>query len=242
MRLGVNVDHIATLREARKTTYPDPVVGALLCEYAGCDSIVAHLREDRRHVKEKDVFLIKKLIKIPFNLEMSTNLEIVKIACQIKPYKATLVPERRRELTTEGGLDLCLYYSKVKKTIEKLKREGIKISLFLDPTKIQIKKAQKLGVEEIEINTGRYSEAKSRSKKKRELERIKEAAKYARKVGFEVAAGHGLDYQNVKDIARIKDIQELNIGHSIISRAVFVGIVEAVKEMLALVKKRSKWL
>jgi len=240
MRLGVNVDHVATLREARRTFYPDPVIAALLCEYAKADSIVAHLREDRRHVKEKDILLIKELIRIPFNLEMSTNKDIVDFALNLKPYKVTLVPERRQELTTEGGLNLQdeKIYKKVEKVIKRLKEEKIRISLFVDPIIPVIKKAKKLEVEEVEINTGRYSEAKRASSVKKELEKIKKASLYAKELGLKVAAGHGLNYDNVKEIVKIKEIEELNIGHAIISHAVFVGIPEAVKEMLKLIKKR----
>ncbi|MEM7817091.1 MAG: pyridoxine 5'-phosphate synthase [Candidatus Aenigmatarchaeota archaeon] len=236
MKLGVNVDHIATLREARKTLYPDPVVGALLCEYAGANSIVAHLREDRRHIKERDIFLIKKLIKIPFNLEMSINKEIVEIALKLKPHQATLVPERRQELTTEGGLNLIKNYKRVERVIKILKNKGIKVSLFIDPIKAQIKLAKDLGANLIELNTGKYSETKSKKTIKKELEKIKEAAKFAKSLNFFVAAGHGLDYENVKEIIKIKEIEELNIGHSIICRSVFVGIVEAVDEMIKILK------
>lgn len=240
MRLGVNVDHVATLREARRTFYPDPVIAALLCEYAKADSIVAHLREDRRHIKEKDLVLIKKLVKIPLNLEMSTNKDIVDFALHLKPYKATLVPERRQELTTEGGLNLQdeKVYKKVEKVVKKLRERKIKISLFVDPLIPVIKKAKKLEVEEIEINTGRYSEAKRASSIKKELEKIKKASLYAKELGLKVAAGHGLNYDNVKEIVKIKEIEELNIGHAIIAHAVFVGIPDAVREMLKLVKKR----
>ncbi len=240
MKLGVNIDHIATLREARKTIYPDPVVGALLAEYAGCDSIVAHLREDRRHIKERDIILIRKAIGIPFNLEMSTNKEIVAFACNLKPHKATLVPERRRELTTEGGLDLVTYYSKVKKVVDKLKREGIEVSIFIDPSKSQINRAKRLGINIIELNTGRYSESKSKKERKGRLAKIKEAAKYAKKEGFFVAGGHGLNYENVGEIARIREIEELNIGHAIISRGVFVGLVSAVEEMIEIIRKNRR--
>jgi pyridoxine 5-phosphate synthase len=235
MKLGVNVDHTATLREARKTSYPDPVVGALLAEYAGCHSIVAHLREDRRHIKERDLILIKKMIKVPLNLEMSVNRDIVEFALQIKPKQATLVPERRRELTTEGGLDLINNYKKVERVVEKLKGEGIRVSLFIDPLKKQIEKAKKIGADIIEINTGRYSETKTPKAVDKELKKIKQAAIEARKLGFFVAAGHGLDYENIKRIVKIREIEELNIGHSIICRSVFVGIVFAVEEMLALI-------
>jgi len=239
MRLGVNIDHVATLREVRRTFYPAPVLAALLCEYAKVDSIVAHLREDRRHIKERDLILIKRTVRIPLNLEMSTNKDIVDFAVKIKPYKATLVPERRKELTTEGGLNLRdkKIYEKVKKVVERLQNEGIKVSLFVDPLLSVIKKAKKLGVEEVEINTGRYSEAEER-KRKREWMKIKEACISAKKLGLGVAAGHGLNYDNVREIVKIKEIEELNIGHAIIAYSVFVGIVPAVKEMLKLVKKR----
>lgn len=239
MKLGVNIDHVSTLREARKTAYPDPVVAALLAEYAGCDSIVAHLREDRRHIKERDVVLIKEAIKVPFNLEMSINKNIVDFALYLKPQKATLVPERRRELTTEGGLDLIAHYNRIKGAVEKLKREGIGVSVFIDPVKNQIIKAKKLGLEVIEFNTGRYSENSTKTEKERELKKLREAAIYSKSKSFFVAAGHGLEYENVKDIARIKEIEELNIGHSIISRAVFVGFVNAVDEMIKLIGGRS---
>ena len=236
MKLGVNVDHIATLREARKISYPDPVQGALLCEKAGCDLIVAHLREDRRHIKERDISLIKKKIKIPFNLEMSINKEVVDFALKLKPYQATLVPERRLELTTEGGIDLIKNYRKIKEVVEKLQSKNIIVSLFIDPIETQIEKARQLKVEHIEINTGRYSETKSKKEKEKELNKIIKAANFAKQLGLYVAAGHGLNYENVKDIAHVKDIQELNIGHSIISRAVFVGLIEAVREMISLLR------
>jgi len=236
VKLGVNVDHVATLRSARKTLYPDPVVGALLAEYGGCDSIVVHLREDRRHIKERDVFLIKETIKIPLNLEMSINREIVDFALSLKPHQATLVPERRQELTTEGGIDLKKDYEKVKKVIKLLKKETIKVSLFIDPVKSQIDKALRLKVDLIEINTGSFSESRTKLQKRKAYDSIKLAAKYAESKDFFVAAGHGLDYENVKDIVKIKEIKELNIGHSIVSRAVFVGLVSAVDEMLELIK------
>ncbi|MFA6282107.1 MAG: pyridoxine 5'-phosphate synthase [Candidatus Omnitrophota bacterium] len=236
MKLGVNIDHIATLRQARGTIYPDPVVGALLCEYAGANSIVAHLREDRRHIRERDILFIRKALKIPFNLEMSINKDIVDFALEIKPYQATLVPEKRQELTTEGGIDLIKNYSKVEAAVKKMQGKGIKVSLFIDPSKIQLEKAKKIGAEHIEFNTGKYSEAKSPASLKKELKKIKEASVLAKKMGFFVAAGHGLDYENVKAIVKIKEIEELNIGHSIICRSVFIGLVAAVEEMLKLIK------
>jgi len=238
MHLGVNVDHTATLREARGTDYPDPVVAALLAEYAGCNSIVVHLREDRRHIKERDVVLIRKAAKVPLNLEMSINKDIVNFALGILPHQATLVPERRQELTTEGGLDLSKKTSSIEKVVGKLQSKGIRVSLFIDPVKRQIDLAMRIGVSIIEINTGKFSDAKTVLQKKHLLRKINDAARYAKANGLFVAAGHGLDYDNTKDILKIKEIQELNIGHSIISRSLFVGIVGAVEEMLDLINKR----
>lgn len=237
MKLGINIDHVVTLREARGTTYPEPAVAAILAESAGCSSIVAHLREDRRHIKEEDIIFIKEVIKVPLNLEMSINKDIVAFASRIKPYQTTLVPERRLELTTEGGLNLLKDYKKIEKVIKVLKDEGIKVSLFIDPNKRQIERAKKIGANLIEINAGRYSNANSSSGcLKVELAKVKEAAKFAKKQGFFVAAGHGLDYENVKRIAKIKEIEELNIGHAIICHSIFMGIVSAVEEMLSLIK------
>jgi pyridoxine 5-phosphate synthase len=236
MKLGVNIDHIATLRQARGTLYPDPVVGALLCEYAGCHSIVAHLREDRRHIKERDVLLIKEAIKVPFNLEMSINRDIVDFALRLKPKQATLVPEKRQELTTEGGIDLIKNYKRVEAAVKKLQEKAIAVSLFIDPLKSQIEKAKQIGADLIEINTGKYSETRTQKLRQKELKKIKEAAQLAKKMDFFVAAGHGIDYENVKEIVKIKEIEELNIGHSIICRAVFVGLVSAVEEMLSKIK------
>jgi len=239
MKLGVNIDHAATLREARKTSYPDPVVGAMLAEGGGADSIVAHLRADRRHIKERDVFLIRDAVRVPFNLEMSTVKSIVDIALELLPDKATLVPERRQELTTEGGLDLKVNFKKVEKTVLRLKQSGIAVSLFIDPVKAQIDKAVSLGADSVELHTGKYANSKTPAGKKREKERICRWAEYAAEKGLFVAAGHGLDYENVKEIAQIKSIEELNIGHSIIARAVFEGLVPAVEEMKRLVERKS---
>jgi len=237
VRLGVNVDHVATLRQARGTSYPDPVVAAICAEYAGSDSIVVHVREDRRHIKERDAILIKQAVGIPLNLEMSANKDIVSFALKLRPDQATLVPERRRELTTEGGLNLIKNGAKVKKALGELKTAGIKVSLFIDPIKGQIAKAKDLGAEIIEINTGKYSEAKTASRFKSELAKIKEAVKFARVKDLSVAAGHGLDYKNVKSIAKIRGISELNIGHSIVCRSVLVGFPVAVEEMVSLIEE-----
>lgn len=231
IKLGVNIDHIATLREARKTWDPEPVFAAVLCELAGADGITVHLREDRRHIQDRDVELLRKIIKTKLNLEMSVSPEIVGIALNIKPDQATLVPEKRQEVTTEGGLDAAGSFSKIKKVVETLMRKKITVSLFIDPEKKQIDAAQKTGADAIEIHTGRYANAKDEKTRKRELAQIAAAAEYAHKKGLVVNAGHGLNYINVADIVKIKSIKELNIGHSIISRAVFVGLPQAVREM-----------
>lgn len=235
MKLGVNIDHVATLRQARLGDIPDPVVAAMLAEYAGATSIVAHLREDRRHIRERDILLIKKAVKIPLNMEMSINKDIVDFACEIKPVQSTLVPERRQELTTEGGIDLIKSSARMEKAIGRLKDKGIEVSVFIDPDIKQVIQARKLGADIIEFNTGKYSEAKGKSSLNKELAKIKAAVKAAYANKFFVAAGHGLDYENVFPIAAIKEIQELNIGHSIVSRAVFVGLPGAVEEMLVLI-------
>ena len=235
-KLGVNVDHIATLRQARGTIFPDPVKAASICESAGADSIICHLRQDRRHIQDKDVYTLRKTVKTKFNLEMSTIEEIVKIALKVKPDEATLVPEKRRELTTEGGLDVVKNRIKVARAVERLLKKGIFVSLFIDADKRQIEASKEVGAPFIEIHTGTYAEAKDSRKKRVELNKIKEATRYAGVLGLKVNAGHGLDYTNVKDIAKIPNMEELNIGFSIISRAVFVGLDKAVREMKKLIK------
>ena len=237
VKLGVNVDHIATLRQARGTHYPDPVVGALLAQTAGCDSIVVHLREDRRHIQERDVFLIKEAVNIPLNLEMSVNSNIVSFAQDLCPDQATFVPERRQELTTEGGIDLIKNYKRIYGAVKKLKAKSVKVSLFIDPLKKQINAAQDLGVEILEFNTGAFSESKVKTKELSEFNKLRVAVEYASQKEFFVAAGHGIDYENVKKVLQIKKIRELNIGHSIIARSIFIGIVSAIQEMLAVIRK-----
>ena len=236
MKLGVNIDHVATLRQARGGNEPDPLKAALLCEKAGCSSIVAHLREDRRHIQDRDIYLLKKSVKTKLNLEMSINKDIVAIALKIRPYQVTFVPEKRKELTTEGGLDVIKESKRIKEVINKMHRRGIKTSLFIDPVKSQIDEAKKTGAMFVELHTGEYANAKKQYAIKKELDKIRDAAKYCRKIGLRVNAGHGLNYANVKGIAKIKEIEELNIGHSIISRAVFSGIESAVREMLVLIR------
>jgi len=240
MKLGINVDHVATLRQARdNTVYPDPVVAALLAEYAGSDSIVVHLREDKRHIKERDVIFIKEALKIPLNLEMSTSKDIVDFACKVIPQQATLVPEKRQELTTEGGVDLIKNNKKVSRVIKRLIKAGIKVSLFIDPVKKQIKAAKDLGVENIEINTGAFASSKTKVVLAKEIKKIKEAAKFGKNQGLFIAAGHGLDYENLGEIVKIREIEELNIGHSIICRSVFIGLTQAVEEMISLLKNKK---
>jgi len=240
MKLGINVDHVATLRQARdNTVYPDPVVAALLAEYAGSDSIVVHLREDRRHIKERDVIFIKEAVKIPLNLEMSTSKDIVDFACKVIPQQATLVPEKRQELTTEGGVDLIKNNKKVSGVIKRLIKAGIRVSLFIDPAKKQIKAAKDLGVENIEINTGAFASSKTKVVLAKEIKKIKEAAKFGKNQGLFIAAGHGLDYENLGEIVKIREIEELNIGHSIICRSVFIGLTQAVEEMISLLKNKK---
>jgi len=236
VKLGVNIDHVATLRQARGGIEPDPIKAACICVKAGADSIVAHLREDRRHIQDKDLTKLKTVIKSRLNLEMSINPGIVDIACRLKPDQATLVPEKRQELTTEGGLNVILYKDRIKKTIDKLQNKGIAVSLFIDPEKKQIEASRKVGSEFIEFHTGRYADSKTEARRRFHFKEIVEATKYALKIGLRVNAGHGLNYRNVSSIAGIPGIEELNIGHSIISYAVFVGIEKAVKEMLKLIK------
>lgn len=235
-KLGVNVDHVATLREARKAVEPDPVLAARIAEAAGCDSIVCHLREDRRHINERDLYLLRKTVKTRLNLEMSITKDIVEIALDVKPDEATLVPERRKELTTEGGLDCTKNKRMIANVINRLKKQQVIVSLFIDPKKNQIEAAKNLGAEFIELHTGEYANAEGERNKKAQLRRLIDSTRYAVDLGLRVNAGHGLNYNNVVRVASICGIEELNIGHSIISRAVFVGLDRAVKEMLALIK------
>src|SRR3989338_2292320 len=235
-KLGVNIDHVATLRQQRRGIFPDPVYAAGICEAAGCDSIVAHLREDRRHINDNDIKRLKKEVKAKFNLEMSIADEIVEIACYLRPDQATLVPEKREELTTECGLYVLKNRNKIRKVMKRLNDKAIEVSLFIDPDKEQISAAVDAGARIIEIHTGKHAEAKNIKQKKRSLEEIIAAAKYAQGLGLKVNAGHGLDYDNVKPVARIPEIEELNIGYSIICRSLFVGLEAAVRQMLRLVK------
>jgi pyridoxine 5-phosphate synthase len=235
-KLGVNIDHVATIREARRISYPDPLEAAAICEEAGCDSIVCHLREDRRHIKDADVYKLRKSVLTRLNLEMSVAEDIVDIACEAGPDQATLVPERRKELTTEGGLDVVRYSKRIASTVKRLGSSGIETSLFIDPVKKQILASRDAGAGIIELHTGEYANAKNVRVAEKELKRIRDSVRYALSLGLEVNAGHGLDYENTGAIAAIEGINELNIGHSIIARAVMVGLRQAVEEMLEMIR------
>ncbi|MBU1086207.1 MAG: pyridoxine 5'-phosphate synthase [Candidatus Omnitrophica bacterium] len=236
-RLGVNIDHVATIRQARKTVEPDPSAAALIAENAGADGITVHLREDRRHINDRDVKLLRKTIKSRLNLEMSINPLIVKIACQIKPDQATLVPEKRQEITTEGGLDIIAQEKKIKNIVNKLKLKGIWVSLFVEADRGQLKAAKRVNADAIELHTGTYANAKTETSINRQLDRLLKAAKLAKSLDLHVYAGHGLNYQNTaKLLKKIPEIEELNIGHSIVSRAVLNGMDEAVRTMKVLIQ------
>ncbi len=234
-RLIVNIYHIATLRQARRAREPEPIAAALLAELAGAEGITVHLRKDRRHIQERDLEILRATIKTKLNLEMGTNEEIVRIALRVRPDLATLVPEKEEEITTEGGLDFSRNDNRLKEVISLLHDRKIMVSLFIDPTSSNIKKAHRYNSDTVEIHTGHYAETKNELEIATELERIAGAAALARKLGLGVNAGHGLDYQNVKKVCLIEEIQEFSIGHSIIARACLVGIKEAVAEMLKLI-------
>jgi pyridoxine 5-phosphate synthase len=228
MRLYINVDHVATLREARKTDEPDPVEAALLCEQAGADGITAHLREDRRHIQDTDVERLATAVQV-LNLELATSPDVVAMACRLRPYQATLVPERREEITTEGGLDLSRPSSKLRETIRQLEQVGIRVSLFIDPDLRTLDAAKDLGVPAVELHTGRY--AHTWRQNDTALDELRRAASHASDMGLFVHAGHGLTYVNVRPVAAIPQIEELNIGHSVMSRSIIVGLRQAVVEM-----------
>ena len=235
-RLGVNVDHIATLRQARRANYPDPVAAAVLAELAGAGQITIHLREDRRHIQDRDLKILRGVCQTLLNLEMAATPEMVKVAYETRPDVVTLVPERREELTTEGGLDVAGQFEAVRKVVRSLQDAEITVSLFIDPQLDQVRSSHKCAANRVELHTGRYCEARVGADRARELSRIIDAAKTAAKLGMGVAAGHGLNYGNVKPIAEIGEIDELNIGHAIVARAVLVGFERAVSEMLDLMR------
>jgi len=236
VRLGVNVDHIATQREARKGKLPDPIAAAVLAEMAGANGIVCHLREDRRHIKDKDLYLLKEVVKTHLNMEMAPTDEMMKIATEVVPDMVTLVPERREEVTTEGGLDVISNFEYLEEAITILRANNIVVSLFIDPEINQVKAAARVKTDYVELHTGNYASAETLNRVADELERIRSMATAANKLGLGVSAGHGLNYQNVREVAAISPIEELNIGHSIIAKAVMVGMERAVREMLDLMK------
>ena len=235
-RLMVNIDHVATLREARDIHYPDPVYAAGIAEMAGASGIIIHLREDRRHIKDRDVKILRGVVKTKLNLEMAATDEMVGIAREIKPDMITLVPEKREELTTEGGLDVAGLSGKIEKVIEKVREKGIKVSLFIDPEEEQIIASHKIKADMIEIHTGAYSDARNEMIRYKELKKVVNAAKRGKELGLGVNAGHGLHYHNLSEIVAIPEIDELSIGHSIIARAIFTGLDRAVRDMLALMR------
>lgn len=235
-KLGVNIDHVATVRQARGTIEPDPVLAASLAELAGADGITMHLREDRRHMQNRDLTLLRETVRTQLNLEMAATQEMVKIALEVKPDMVTLVPEKRAELTTEGGLEVKLAKDELSKYIRLLQDGEIAVSLFIDPNIDQVKAAHKVGADCIEIHTGRYAEARNRKEEDREFNDMLNAVKIASKLKLGINAGHGLDYWNIKRLLYLEEIEEYNIGHSIISRAVIVGMEKAVRDMVEIIK------
>jgi pyridoxine 5-phosphate synthase len=233
--LGVNIDHVATVRQARRTNEPDPVHAAVLAELGGADSITVHLREDRRHIQDRDVRLLRETIRVRLNLEMAVSDEIMRFALLTLPDQATLVPERREEITTEGGLDVITHRQRIKQCADQLQGAGIPVSLFIDPDIAQIEASCELGIETIELHTGAYADARSPADVLREFDRLREAGLFAVSQGLTLNLGHGLTYRNVRRVAEIQNVHELNIGHSIVSHAVLVGLERAVREMKQLV-------
>lgn len=234
--LGVNIDHVATVRQARKTYEPDPVWAAALAELGGADGITIHLREDRRHILDRDLRILKETVCVKLNLEMACDEEVTGIACEVVPDQATLVPERREEVTTEGGLDVVSQTDRVRRTVERLQEAGVAVSLFLDPDLGQIEAAANLGVAAVELHTGQYALARPGKQQDAQLEVLKKAGAAIRSAGMTLHAGHGLTYRNVVPVATIDGMHELNIGHSIIARAIMVGLERAVREMRDLVQ------
>jgi pyridoxine 5-phosphate synthase len=238
VRLAVNIDHIATLREARGELEPDPISAARICERAGAKGIVCHLREDRRHIQDQDVKLLRKSVKTKLDLEMAATEEIIRIAIDVQPDLATLVPERRQELTTEGGLNVKKTTQQLGKAIETLHQHNILVSLFVDPARDQVRAAAEIGADFVEIHTGEYANARTRTGARRHLERIRDMAELGRSLNLRVNAGHGLNYMNIRPITSIDAIEEVSIGHAIISHALYVGLHAAVSEMAKLVKEK----
>ena len=236
MRLCINIDHIATLREARGGLEPDPVTAAHVCELAGADGIVCHLREDRRHINDRDVRLLRETVKTKLDLEMAATEEIVAFAIETLPDMATLVPERRQELTTEEGLDVKGHLHQLRDVVQRLQQHDIEVSLFIDPVPQQIEAARETGADKIEIHTGEYANARTEEKRRQLLDVVRDAARRARELGMGVNAGHGFNYLNLSPVRTITEIEEVSVGHAVIARALFVGMDRAVKEMLALTR------
>ena len=235
-KLEVNVDHVATLRQARKIEEPDPVHAAVLAELAGCDGIIVHLREDRRHIQDRDLYLLRETVQTRLNLEMAATEEMLKIAAEVKPDLVTLVPEKRQELTTEGGLDVQGQKESLREFIKKLKDADIDVSLFVDPVPIQINAAREVGAMWVELHTGIYAEAEEEAEAQKRFDELLDAARHARSLGLRVKCGHGLNYRNLQPFRGRPEFEEFSIGHSIISRAVLVGLERAVHEMLDIIK------
>ena len=236
IRLGVNVDHVATLRQQRDTVYPDPVTAAAMAELAGADQITVHLREDRRHIRDRDVSILRETVQTVLNLEMAATAEMQRIALDTRPDTVTLVPEKREERTTEGGLDVVGLSKSLGPYVAMLREEGITVSLFIDPEDAQVDACAAMGAHVVELHTGDYCDADSDSLRGRELRRLQRAATRAAKAGMTVVAGHGLDYVNVRAVCEIEEIEELNIGHSVVARAVLVGFTQAVQEMIDILR------
>jgi pyridoxine 5-phosphate synthase len=234
IKLGLNIDHVATLRQARGSRYPNLVRAALICEEAGADAITLHLREDRRHIQDADVEILRGMLQTRMNLECAVTGEMIANALRIRPHDLCLVPERREELTTEGGLDVVRYFDAVKAATERCAAAGIRVSLFIDPDEKQIDAARRIGAPVVELHTGKYAEADSVAERDHELERIRVAAQHAHAQGLQVNAGHGLHYHNVQPVVAIPNIAELNIGHAIVSESIFIGLDAAVRKMKAL--------
>ncbi len=239
IKLGLNIDHVATLRQVRGTRYPNVLQAALIGEAAGADAITLHLREDRRHIQDKDVEILRDMLQTRMNLESAITDEMLKIALRVKPHDICFVPERREELTTEGGLDVLKYFDQVKAVCDKCAEAGIRVSLFIDPDKKQLDAAQKAGAPVIEIHTGKYADAPSVPEQQHELARIQHAVAHGHEIGLQVNAGHGLNYHNVQPIVAIPHVEELNIGHAIIAEALFIGLEQAVKKMKSLLVSQT---
>lgn len=234
-RLGVNIDHVATIRQARRTVEPDPVWAAALAELGGADGITLHLREDRRHIQDRDLRVMKETVQVKLNLEMAVSEEIMGIALEVHPHQVTLVPEKRQEITTEGGLDVVGNLSRVKDCVQRFLAAGIEVSMFIDPDPRQIEASRSIGAQAVELHTGCYADAVTHKDQMRELQSLQDSGKFARELGMLLHMGHGLTYRNVVPVATIPGVEELNIGHSIISRAVLVGMEQAVREMKRLI-------